>query len=64
MAGSYIEPRSFSSNRLVALMPSGSLRPAAFVFDPDEAVIAGVGDDLEDPRVVELCLLAGFSPKS
>ena len=51
-------PRSDSSSFLVARIPSGSLSRLAFVLDADEAVIAGVGDDLHDPGVVELGLLA------
>ena len=52
-AGVYVEPRSDSRSFLVALMPSGSLSAAPLVLDADEAVVAGVGDDLEDPGEVE-----------
>ena len=59
-AGWYMLPRSDSSSFLVARMPSGSPSRLSFVLDPDEAVIAGIGDDLHDPGEVELGLLARF----
>src|SRR5262249_25973080 len=42
------------------LDPLGLAKPAAFVLDAHEAVIAGIGDDLHDPGKVEHRLSPGL----